>query len=239
MQNVFFRYTAWMNRRHKRKGHLFQGRYKAFLVDSDSYLLELIRYIHLNPVRVGMADLAERYPWSSHRAYLGLENTPWLTEEWVLGQFGPELVSSRERYARFIADGIGKDAGRDFFIGGEVDNLVLGDEPFVRAVLGPLATEGESPALEEIVSSVCAAYGLSAAQLGAKGRGRREAEGRAVVALVSTSTGCGSLTELATAFGRDVATLSTGVRRLRKRIESLGVEGGDWRAALLLFNVKV
>jgi putative transposase len=65
-------------------GHLFQGRYRALLVDANSYLLELVRYIHLNPVRAGLVDEPSAYPWSGQRAYLGEEVLPWLTTEWVL-----------------------------------------------------------------------------------------------------------------------------------------------------------
>ncbi len=70
MQNLSFRYTRWINRREKRTGHLFQGRYKALLVDRDAYLLELVRYIHLNPVRAELVDDPVDYPWSGRRGYL-------------------------------------------------------------------------------------------------------------------------------------------------------------------------
>ncbi len=81
IQNLSFRYTRWVNWRLGRSGHLFQGRYKAVLVDEDIYLKELTRYIHLNPVRVGIVKDPKDYPWSGHRAYLGLEAIPWLTTE--------------------------------------------------------------------------------------------------------------------------------------------------------------
>jgi REP element-mobilizing transposase RayT len=87
MQNLSQRYTVWMNRQQGRTGHLFQGRYKAILLDADAYLLELLRYIHLNPVRAGIMKLPEGYAWSSHRAYLGQEKIPWLTTDWTLAQF--------------------------------------------------------------------------------------------------------------------------------------------------------
>ncbi|MFH1185948.1 MAG: transposase [Chloroflexota bacterium] len=70
MQNLTFRYTQWYNRRHARIGHLFHGRYKANLVDVDTYLVSLVRYIHLNPVRAGMVERPEDYRWSSHRFYV-------------------------------------------------------------------------------------------------------------------------------------------------------------------------
>ena len=84
LQNLSFRYTRWVNWRQDRVGHLFQGRYKAFVVDAEPYLLELVAYLHLNPVRVGMASDAADYPWSSHRAYLGRELLPWLDSDFVL-----------------------------------------------------------------------------------------------------------------------------------------------------------
>ena len=71
MQNISFRYTRWINQRQKRMGHLFQGRYKALLVDQENYLLALIRYIHLNPIRAGVAKELVDFPWCSHLAYLG------------------------------------------------------------------------------------------------------------------------------------------------------------------------
>ena len=83
MQNLSFRYTRWVNKHQQRLGHLFQGRYHAILVDQDSYLLELVRYIHLNPVRAKWVDRPEDYPWSSHQAYLNAEAIPWLTTDWV------------------------------------------------------------------------------------------------------------------------------------------------------------
>ena len=94
MQHLGFRYTRWFNRRHTSVGHLFQGRYKALLVDADSYLLDLVRYIHLNPVRAGLVKGPERYPWSGHRAYLGKVRLDWLETRWVLSQFGRHTTSN-------------------------------------------------------------------------------------------------------------------------------------------------
>ena len=96
MQNLSFRYTRWINWRQNRSGHLFQGRYKAVLVDADAYLLELTRYIHLNPVRAGIVKEPEDSPWSSHRAYLGREVISWLTTDWVLSQFSKRVGVSPE-----------------------------------------------------------------------------------------------------------------------------------------------
>ncbi|MBN4054312.1 hypothetical protein JYT87_01240 [Nitrospira defluvii] len=77
------------------------------MVDADSYLLELVRYIHLNPVRAGRIKEIEKYKWSSHRAYLGEEEIPWLHSEWVLAQFAKRLNTSRRCYLFFINAALG------------------------------------------------------------------------------------------------------------------------------------
>ena len=87
---------------------MFQGRYKAILVERDSHLLELCRYVVLNPVRAGRVKRLERYPWSSHPATLGLAARPdWLSTGWLLRQFSTRRSTARQRYAAFVAQGIG------------------------------------------------------------------------------------------------------------------------------------
>ena len=82
-------YAAYYNRKHRRRGHLFQGRYKAILIDADEYLGQLSRYIHLNPVRAGMVTAAEQYLWSSYPAFIGKTKVPaWLETGRLLGYFG-------------------------------------------------------------------------------------------------------------------------------------------------------
>lgn len=83
-------------------GHLFQGRHDARLVDTDPYFLDVLRYIHRNPVTAGLVDHAEAYRWSSHRAYLGLEDTPWLTTEFGLRMFSEDPRDARAAYVRFM-----------------------------------------------------------------------------------------------------------------------------------------
>jgi putative transposase len=103
-------YTQAFNRRHRRAGHLFQGRFKAILVGKESHLLELCRYLVLNPVRAGLATSARAWRWSSYRATAGLSAAPsWLETDWTLKQFAVSRRTARERYRRFVADG--KKAG--------------------------------------------------------------------------------------------------------------------------------
>jgi REP element-mobilizing transposase RayT/DNA-binding CsgD family transcriptional regulator len=101
-------YTQRFNRRHDRVGHLFQGRYGAILVERETYLLELVRYIALNPVRAGLASSAEEWRWSSHRAHAALAAAPsWLRTEPVLERFASAPLQAPTQYRRFVEAGVG------------------------------------------------------------------------------------------------------------------------------------
>lgn len=100
-------YTQSFNRRHDRAGHLFQGRFKSILVEKESYLLELCRYIVLNPVRVKRTVGARAWKWSSYRATAGLSAAPeLLTTDWLLGQFGGSRAAAQQRYREFVKEGL-------------------------------------------------------------------------------------------------------------------------------------
>jgi REP element-mobilizing transposase RayT len=96
-------YTQKFNWHHGRVGHIFQGRFKAILVDRDNYLLELCRYLVLNPVRAGIATIPEAYPWSSYRAIAGLDRGPsFLNRDWILAQFGKRRRRAERNYRDFV-----------------------------------------------------------------------------------------------------------------------------------------
>lgn len=100
-------YTQRINRRYNKVGHVFQGRYKAILVDRESHLLELSRYVVLNPVRAGMTKRPDEWRWSSLRAMLGFEVAPvWMETDWILRHFGDEQAEARMRYLDFVQCGI-------------------------------------------------------------------------------------------------------------------------------------
>ena len=100
-------YTQRFNRKHSRVGHVFQGRFKAILVEKEAYLLELVRYIVLNPVRAGIVRSAEEWSWSSYSISVGLAACPsWLDREWLLGNFGKTEKTAVQRYMQFVADGV-------------------------------------------------------------------------------------------------------------------------------------
>jgi len=218
LQNLSFRYTGWVNRKKKRIGHLFQGRYKALLVDADQYLLQLIRYIHLNPVRAKIAKRPEEYPWSGHKAYLGKQSLPWLSMEWALGQFGKRKSIAVEKYREFVRDGI-REGHREDFHRGKQGVRVLGDDKFVEEALGEEEVKSNRITLKEIVLKVCREYCIQERELQKVSRNRKASEARSVMGYLCVQTGSATLTEVGKRFKRDVATISKGVRRVEQRVE--------------------
>lgn len=121
-------YTQHVNRVHQRVGHVFQGRYKAVMVEKESHLLELARYVVLNPVRAGMVSEAEQWPWSSYGAFVGLASAPpWLDVDWTLSQWGAERAQAALRFMDFVRAGVGLPS-----IWGDLrGQIYLGSDAFV------------------------------------------------------------------------------------------------------------
>jgi putative transposase len=218
LQNLSFRYTRWVNWRQNRSGHLFQGRYKAVLVDADVYLQELTRYIHLNPVRAGIVKAPRGYAWSGHRAYLGLETISWLTTDWVLSQFSARLTRARRAYERFVNEGQGGGRQEEYHRGSGADSRILGDDTFIDRVLDQKRSKPRPKVeLREVVKQVCRDYSVKEGDLAMPGKDRRLTEIRALVAWLIMELGVSTLGDLGEVTGRDVTTLSSAVRRLRNR----------------------
>jgi hypothetical protein len=138
MRQVNGEYTRAFNRRHGLTGHIFQGRFHSVLVDSDAYLIEVCRYVELNPVRAGMVRRVEQWPWCSYRANTGMTTRPaWLDTAEVLGQLlGRDVVTqadwheARILYASTVASGLGVDLCGTHLRSG----IYLGDDGFVARV---------------------------------------------------------------------------------------------------------
>ena len=128
-------YTQRFNGKHKRVGHLFQGRYKAILVDKDSYLLELSRYVVLNPVRARMVDKPEDWRWSSYPATIGMQKSfEGLATGAMLLQFGKQRNRAIGRFREFVSEGIGQEIWHDL-----KHQIYLGDDKFVEKQMKHLA----------------------------------------------------------------------------------------------------
>ncbi len=218
MQNLSFRYTRWINWREKRTGHLFQGRYKAVLVERDSYLLELVRYIHHNPVRAGLVTTDEEYPWSGHRAYLGQEMLPWLTTDWILAQFGKSAAKARTAYMAFVREGLAEER-RPEFHGAGVDSRLLGDDSFMDRCLAGTGGIPHRVSAQQIIDKVCLAYRLDSSVLQSKSQQRIASEARAVAGWLARESGCVTLSDVARLVNRDVGSISSAVRRLSGRMQ--------------------
>jgi REP element-mobilizing transposase RayT len=122
-------YTQKYNRRHHKPGHLFQGRFKAIVVQKENYLLELCRYVVLNPVRAGVVEKPEAWEWSSYRSTAGLrKERDYLTTDWILGLFNSKRSLAQKQYRVFVREGIHRGFPWDELRG----QVLLGEEGFVE-----------------------------------------------------------------------------------------------------------
>ena len=159
MRKLLTWYAQYFNRRHRRTGHLFENRYKSILCDEDNYLLALIRYIHLNPIRAKIVTTIEqldRYPWSGHRTLIGKAKHPWMDVDHALSEFGTTRRKAVNEYRRFMQDGLGQGRLPELTGGGlirskggwsqvlsarrsgrkeEYDERILGGGDFVNLIL--------------------------------------------------------------------------------------------------------
>jgi REP element-mobilizing transposase RayT len=168
-------YVVWFNRRYKRSGHLFGGRFKAFLIDKEGYFNEVLRYVVLNPVRAKMAERPEDYRWSSYRATAGLEGAPdWLDLQAVLSQFAPQTELAQTYYREFVAQKIGSDESLwDQLING----IYLGRESWAKSMRKWVESKPRStdhpvrqravgrPKVDDVISAVAKIAGQTGAAI--------------------------------------------------------------------------
>jgi hypothetical protein len=184
------------------------------------HLLELIRHIHLSPVRAGIVADPAGYRCSSHRAYQGKEVLPWLSADWILSRYPQREQWARRQYRNFIATGIGGGYGKESHSGTR-EGRILGDGHFADDALRRSGEKMKRPIpLDEIIIHVCKRYKLKPADLSAPGKTRKNSEVRAIIGLLVWYEDHLSLTELGTRLGRDVSSLSQAVNRLHKRAEA-------------------
>jgi len=200
-------YTQLFNRKHQRVGHLFQGRYKAILVDKESYLLELARYIVLNPVRARMVRTAAQWEWSSYRATAGIaERAPLLTTDWILSCFADKRNQAQERYRRFVQAGRNQPSPWEQL----KNQIYLGDDKFVEAIqckLDPDQSLNDIPRKQKLAPPKPIEY------FARKFSDRTEAMARAYLSQHYT------LEEVGIAFGVSYATISRAVKRHEKKCQ--------------------
>ena len=154
MRHINGAYTTYFNSRRKRAGHLFQGRYKAVLVEAEAYATELTRYIHLNPVRAGITVCPETYPWSSYRGYIGQTATPkWLRTGFILDTFALDREQAQKKYQQFVEDLLLTDYESP--LKRTVASTLLGSAAFIAGIteqhLVTRRADQQLPALKKLV----------------------------------------------------------------------------------------
>lgn len=214
MHHLAFRYTRYINRLYKRIGHLFQGRFKSIMVEDGDYLKDLIRYIHLNPVRAGMVSDPQYYRWSSHRPYMELDEFVWLSKDRVLKKFHLEKESALSNYEKYILKGIGVETEFDFKSGCE--NGMLGDSEFINETLTKTSLEIERKIeLKDLITKVCQMHNLTPDELCSFGKHARLSRARALLALLVREINYLSLENLGQLLKRD----PSGLTKLANRLE--------------------
>lgn len=219
------RFAQWFNRRHKRRGHLFEGRFRGILVQKEAHLLELSRYIVLNPARAGLVSGAGDWRWSSYRATAGLAPRPeWLSVDWTLAQFASTRRVAQAAYRRFVAQGKGLPSPLE----GVRGQAYLGDEAFLKGIVQRLGDERRSdevplrerrpggPSLEKIRGAVAKEWGVAAEDL-SRNRG---AEPKMAAIYLSRRLTRMKVAEVGEAFNVRSARVSNVVRRVEEAPES-------------------
>jgi hypothetical protein len=212
MQGLQLRYTGYFNRKYNKVGHLFQGRYKAILCDRDAYLLELVRYLHLNPERMRSPMQAATYRWSSHGAYLDKDNVVTIETAPVLGEFAKSVGKARLGYLRFMAEG--KTAGHQADYYDVRDQRFLGDERFVEQIEERVHGDREIAVplprlkLAALLPLVAKAYGATEKDLVQPARQRKWMTARSMLVYLGREWGRMSVKELGKWLHRDPSVIS-------------------------------
>jgi hypothetical protein len=243
MRSLLTGYAGAFNRRHKRSGHLFQNRYKSIVVEAEPYLLELVRYLHLNPLRAkAVADLRalDRFPWTGHSALCGTVPRAWQDTRTILAQFGPTPARARRAYRAFLTAGRSQGQRPELQGGGLVRSLggwqavtiarrtgapvqadarVLGSGEFVAALLREVPVRrgaGGAAArvsLETLTTRLATRLGVTVPALLGQTQTRTAVTARQVLAYVWVEVLGRRASDLARALGRTRGNISTAARR--------------------------
>jgi putative transposase len=210
MHGINGRYTGYFNRKYGRVGHLFQGRYRGIVIDKDSYLIPLSRYVHLNPVRAGVVERPEHYRWSSYRGYIGRgRECEWLECSWVLSQFGRDRNGARRKYKEYVEQALKEKVENPLErLHGQV---ILGGEEFVNRVKGIFKGKAlnqeiperrrleQHPALDDVLRWISRAFKIDEDSIRSKGS-RANAARKVAIYFAKRYTGLGN-EQIARFFG--------------------------------------
>lgn len=218
-------YARFFNRNNNRVGHLFQNRYKAILCDIDTYLLELVRYIHLNPVRAGLVEYPQIYPWSSHRNYIGSSPAGIVDLDLVIGMFGSTPEKAVSRFNEFVLERLGD--GQQKHLYKTNDQRFLGDNDFMDAVSLKFDDVAQNKLelrqlarvdLKDILTAVARQFKLDELDMVSAIRSRKVAFARHILIYISREEFYFSGKEVAKFLKRDDSSISFAIRKVRERM---------------------
>lgn len=207
MQLINFTYTRYFNKKYDKVGHLFQGRYKSFICKFDEYLLALVKYIHLNPVRAKITERPDDYKWSSHLDYVSGSSGIVDTDK-VLRMFSERISDARQRYIYFINQPM--ELKREDLPNKTIGQQIMGDDRFVEEVERKIEKIGKplkKPSLHEILMAIKRATGVSDEEILSRRRKKDVIIARAVMVAVCREAGY-RLVDLEHILKRDLSVLS-------------------------------
>ena len=251
MRRLLTGHAVYFNRRHRRIGHLFQNRYKSILCQEETYLMELVRYIHLNPLRAKqLSDLKklDRYPYCGHSVVLGNHPNDWQSVDETLKLFGEKLSVARRRYREFVEKGVNQGRRSELVGGGLIrsiggwqafdradahlksDERILGDSGFVEEVLKKAQEQRERRYqlkatgfnIDQVAEKVAAILGIQCKQVWGKGKHPQTVMARSLLCYWAVH----ELGISATALARRIGITQPAVSQSVKRGEAIAKENG-------------
>jgi len=210
MQRIAMRFSRYRHKSLHTTGHLFERRYKAWLVDVDQYFLALLRYIHLNPVAAHMVDDPADYPYSSHRIYLGIDTATWITSDFGLSLFSNDLQLARQAYRHFMSQSCDHDVESAAH---PEDSRVIGGDSFISNIPAVRYRPRSNIRLDDLAVRLCAEYGIDVEYLRSSSRARHLASIRVALAQQAVQLRVATLTQVAAFLHRDPSGLSKLINR--------------------------
>jgi REP element-mobilizing transposase RayT len=237
MRKLLTWYAGYFNRRHGRTGHLFQNRYKSILCEEEPYFLELVRYIHLNPLRAGIVtDLEglDGYAWTGHHSIVGKKPFPWIDRDFTLRFFGKRKRNAIDAYRTFISSGF--SMGRQpHLVGGSHDGhhappengdeRILGSSDFVMTVLTEteenqrrrVKTARPAETMIQLIDAECGKRGINPGEVQGGGRRRKVSEARAAIAYRAVTEFGITAAEIARHLGVTAASITRAVQKVERK----------------------
>ena len=220
MQRLQFRYTQSFNKRHRTTGHVFQGRYKAILCDKNEYLLQLIRYIHYNPVRAKIIAKPQDYRWSSHFEIVGINKRNICDINSTLSIFHNNKKMAKRLYDNFMCDEE-INHKKELYI--TRNNNLLGDDDFIKEAIcksSDFQTCKYKISIDEIIHIVSEQTDIVKQKIKSKRRTNEGSYGRSIVTYIATHTTNNSLTEIARHYNQSCENVSISYGKIQMMIES-------------------